>query len=100
MNRINNQELAEQASNEIAHLFKYGFFDQRMIDDLAKIIQSKIELAQANEREACAKLCEDLSQKWYDEGGSASDCATAIRGRTEPKSDFKTQMDDNWSGLI
>jgi hypothetical protein len=24
----------------------------------------------------------------------------AIRGRTEPKSDFKNQMDDNWSGII
>jgi hypothetical protein len=26
-------------------------------------------------------LCEELSQQWYDEGGSASDCATAIRAR-------------------
>ncbi len=41
------------------------------------------EAAGNEEREACAKLCEDLSNKWYDEGGSASDCATAIRGRTE-----------------
>ena len=22
------------------------------------------------------------------------------RGRTEPKSDFKNQMDDNWSGIV
>jgi hypothetical protein len=27
-------------------------------------------------------------------------CANEIRGRTEPKSDFKNQMDDNWAGLI
>ena len=49
--------------------------------------QEQVELViilykiQAEEREACAKLCEDLSEKWYDEGGSASDCATAIRAR-------------------
>ena len=49
--------------------------------------QEQVELViilykiQADEREACAKLCEELSQKWYDEGGSASDCATAIRAR-------------------
>jgi len=49
--------------------------------------QEQVELViilykiQAEEREACAKVCEDLSEKWYDEGGSASDCATAIRAR-------------------
>jgi len=34
--------------------------------------------------------------------GDAMDRVTkaAIRGRTEPKSDFKNQMDDNWAGLI
>jgi hypothetical protein len=39
------------------------------------------ELVRQDEREACAALCEDLSNKWYDEGGSASDCAAAIRAR-------------------
>jgi hypothetical protein len=38
-------------------------------------------LVAAQEREACAKLCEELSEKWYDEGGSASDCADKIRAR-------------------
>ena len=46
-------------------------------------VDKVVQAAVLAEREACAKLCEDLSQKWYDEGGSASDCATAIRGRTE-----------------
>jgi hypothetical protein len=41
------------------------------------------ELVRQDEREACARLCEELSEKWYDEGGSASDCATAIRARGE-----------------
>jgi hypothetical protein len=52
------------------------------------------ELIRQDEREACAKLCEDLFMSDGDY------CAKAIRGRTEPKSDFKTQMDDNWAGLI
>lgn len=41
------------------------------------------EIIRKNEREACAKLCEDLSTKWYDEGGSARDCVHAIRARSE-----------------
>jgi len=39
------------------------------------------EIIRKDEREACAKLCEDLSTKWYDEGGSARDCVHAIRAR-------------------
>jgi len=40
------------------------------------------ELVRQDEREACAALCEDLSTKWYDEGGSARDCVHAIRARS------------------
>jgi hypothetical protein len=66
----------------------------------------------AAEREACAKLCEDqiksyMSKQYttdplggYRERFASEQCAAAIRGRTEPKSDFKNQMDDNWSGII
>ncbi len=35
----------------------------------------------AAEREACAKLCEELGIKWHLSGEKV--CATAIRGRTE-----------------
>jgi hypothetical protein len=52
-------------------------------DYLADWGAAAIEAARLEEREACAKLCESLSEKWYDEGGSANDCAAAIRGRTE-----------------
>jgi hypothetical protein len=72
------KELAEQASNEIADLFRHGFFDQRMVDDLTKIIQTKIELAKADEREACAKLCERAHTASF----SALHCADLIIGRT------------------
>jgi hypothetical protein len=50
---------------------------------IAKHSDEDLRAAVLAEREACAKLCEELSEKWYDEGGSASDCATAIRQRGE-----------------
>ena len=96
------KEFAEQASNEIADLFRHGFFDQRMVDDLTKIIQTKIELAKADEREACAKLCEEREEysmpipcpdgisgccvAHFVRGSKLKDgreCAAAFRGRTE-----------------
>ena len=48
---------------------------------LIQHIKNLYEQGRTDEREACAKLCEELSEKWYDEGGSASDCAAAIRAR-------------------
>jgi hypothetical protein len=59
-----------------------------------------IERAKAEEREACAKLCDEHAKESWDQEGGALNCADKIRGRTEPKSDFKNQMDDNWSGII
>ena len=51
------------------------------IKDATTCVEEAIKAAILLERGACAKLCDDLSAKWYDEGGSASDCATAIRHR-------------------
>ena len=42
------------------------------------VIERFAELVRQDEREACAKLCEEL--KW---NASQFDCAAAIRGRTE-----------------
>jgi hypothetical protein len=68
------------------------------------IMRDAVEQAVKREREACAKLCDDASLYFIDQGMNAAYgadyCANEIRGRTEPKSDFKTQMDDNWAGLI
>ena len=55
-----------------------------------KILEAAYKAGMLAEREACAKLCEQYQL----------DYAKAIRGRTEPKSDFKNQMEDNWAGLI
>ena len=39
--------------------------------------------AVAAEREACAKVCDALSDRYADEGGDAKSCAAAIRARGE-----------------
>ena len=41
-------------------------------------------LVAATEREACAKVCDDLSDKWV-LGFREKDCAAAIRARGEQK---------------
>lgn len=69
-------------------------YEQVINEACANPLRRFAELIRQDEREACAKLCEDLFMSDGDY------CAKAIRGRTEPKSDFKTQMDDNWAGLI
>ena len=81
---------------------------QRAIDmerkECAEMYRKIMDDAILREREACAELCDDASLYFIDQGMNAVDgadyCANEIRGRTEPKSDFKTQMDDNWAGLI
>ncbi len=69
-------------------------YEQVINEACANPLRRFAELIRQDEQEACAKLCEDLFMSDGDY------CAKAIRGRTEPKSDFKTQMDDNWAGLI
>jgi hypothetical protein len=67
------------------------------VEYFAKLVEAA---AIAREREECAKLCEDIN-KTFGVGFIVVDhCAAAIRGRTDPKSAFKDQMDDNWSGII
>ena len=40
-----------------------------------------VELARADEREACAKVCDERAKLWPDEGGDAGTCAIYIRER-------------------
>lgn len=64
--------------------YKEGFVKIKMPEYyIAKHSDEDLQAAVLAEREACAKLCEDLSTKWYDEGGSARDCVHAIRARGE-----------------
>ena len=48
-------------------------------DDDTQVYRSELEAAVAAEREACAKVCDDLVLHQY----SASGCAAAIRARGE-----------------
>jgi len=61
------------------------FEKNHMIDDDTQVYQSELEAAVkaavAAEREACAKVCDDLVLHQY----SASGCAAAIRARGEVK---------------
>ena len=44
-------------------------------------IKNMVQMAVAAEREACAKLCDELSDKHTWEGCYADECAQAIRAR-------------------
>jgi ferredoxin-thioredoxin reductase catalytic subunit len=41
------------------------------------------ELVRQEEREACAKLCDEHAKESWDQEGGALNCADKIRGRTE-----------------
>ena len=61
---------------------------ERLTDAAMKAAEKAVDVAIALEREACAKLCDVISQKMNDEGegptgniGWVIDCAEAIRAR-------------------
>jgi hypothetical protein len=58
--KMNNliEELALQSANEIADLFSPGFFDDRMLSDVAEINKKFAELIV----QECARLC-DINDK-------------------------------------
>lgn len=56
------------------------------------------ELVRQDEREACAKLCEDLHN--CEPEPRPDDCAAAIRAKSEPNPAFKNYMGDNWAGIV
>lgn len=76
---------------------------QDLYQVVGKNIIEQINSAIQMEREACAKLCDDLQltdlciRDWAD---GTYDCAKAIRARGEPSPAFKNYMDDNWAGIV
>ena len=52
--------------------------------------------AKAEEREACAKLCDD----WTVGRDDICEVAKLIRARGEPNPAFKNYMGDNWAGIV
>jgi hypothetical protein len=45
------------------------------------IMRDAVEQAVKREREACAKLCDEIHKNWHQTG--VRECAESIRGRTE-----------------
>jgi len=62
-------------------------FQQVMNENCKNPLHRFAELVRQDEREACAKLCDDASLYFIDQGMNAVDgadyCANEIRGRTE-----------------
>ena len=68
------RQLAEQAVNSIPDQVDF---------DIPDVFKERFAaLVAAAEREACAKVCEDLfDPRWRSEHNAASQCADAIRAR-------------------
>ncbi len=69
--------------DEISELArKAGLFGRFMYEHKDEI-ETFAKLVAAKEREACAKVCDELSDKHTWEGCYAAECAGAIRARGE-----------------
>ena len=60
-------------------------------NELEGVLLDMYDQGAANEREACAKLCDE----WF-----ASTAGRAIRERGEPNPAFKNFINDKWSGIV
>ena len=84
------KELAEQAGVlfDIDPTYTYGASPA--------VLERFAELIRADEREACAKLCDD----WTVGRDDICEVAKAIRARGEPNPSFKNLIDDKWAGIV
>ena len=73
-----NKEIRDMA--EKAGVLETDYYDNE------NAVEAFAALVAASEREACAKVCEDLfDPRWQSEHNAASQCAEAIRARGETK---------------
>ena len=66
-------------------------------------INRLVAVVMAYEREACAKVCEEVGDRAKDNDGytiGGYACANAIRARSGPSPAFKNYIDDNWAGIV
>ena len=88
------KELAEQAGLSID---KYGLaWDKDNPREIGVDLERFAELVRQDEREACAKLCDN----WGHDLVEGNYAAKTIRARSEPSPAFKNYMDDNWAGIV
>jgi hypothetical protein len=78
-------ELAEKAGFENGHQDRYGNSLSYELEKFAElIVRDAVEQAVLKEREACAKLCDELVNNQTNQSLlDPSDCAKAIRARGE-----------------
>jgi hypothetical protein len=80
-----NQESKTELQKLLMQMYEKGANDAEAA--LKEAIAHGIDMAIKAEREACAKLCDDASLYFIDQGMNAVDgadyCANEIRGRTE-----------------
>ena len=69
-------EMARQAGAGMLHGGEFALFGNKKLEAFAKLVAAK-------EREACAKVCDELSDKHTWEGCYADECAVSIRARGE-----------------
>ena len=70
--------------DEVAILWKdANGWDVRGYTNTLEDLERFAKLVAAKEREACAKVCDELSDKHTWEGYYANECADAIRARGE-----------------
>jgi hypothetical protein len=77
MNGLN--EMAEQAGIEEAYSLKHNQYLVRFKDGS---LEAFAKLVAAKEREACAKVCDDIDAEYEGEDVLATWCSKAIRART------------------
>ena len=81
------REEAIELANDMAFMACIWIDDEgNEVNDLVKLIQSAYAAGAAAEREACAKVCDDLSAHYWAkddaiESVNCEECATAIRAR-------------------
>ena len=65
----------------IEYEYRYVRCSDSIGEDEADCIERFAALVAAHEREACAKVCEDIDQRNYIHADNAGRCAAAIRAR-------------------
>ena len=76
--------------NQILRNLEHGYFMTHQEQSEAAQYIRQLQQAVLDEREACAKVCEEVGRQ----------TAAAIRARSEPSPAFKNYMGDNWAGIV
>jgi hypothetical protein len=77
---MNREEIIRLAREAGCSPFEFGVTIAH-VEDLGRFAALVAAAARAEEREACARVCDELSDKHTWEGSYADECAQAIRAR-------------------